>query len=123
MSPAAFLLIALVVGVLGSLIVVARNRTSHGPEFAMDEFRREMQALAPQPPPAPDAVQPTRIPFRPPSLTGGPGASGGASVRPTADKPTTGRIAGIAGHRDSSLPGGRFGPEPDSRPSAGSDAR
>lgn len=67
MSPAAFLLIAVVVGVVGSLYVVARQRQTQRPDHAMDEFRREMQALAPTPPPGSVEEQPQRLPFRPPT--------------------------------------------------------
>ena len=61
MSPIAFLLIAVVVAAIGSVVLVLRNRQTQSPDSAMDEFRREMQALAPQDPPETR----TRIPFRP----------------------------------------------------------
>ncbi len=47
MSPIAYLVIAVVVGLVGIAAVVAMNRTPRRPDFAMEEFRREMQALAP----------------------------------------------------------------------------
>lgn len=47
MSPVAYLVIAVVVGLVGIAVVVAMNRTPRRPDFAMEEFRREMQALAP----------------------------------------------------------------------------
>lgn len=67
MSPIAFLLIAVVVAAVGSLVVVLRSRQVQSPDHAMDAFRREMRALAPQDPPAPQGppAERTRIPFRP----------------------------------------------------------
>ncbi len=47
MSPVAFLLLALAVAALGILVTVSRHRAPTKPESAMDEFRREMDALAP----------------------------------------------------------------------------
>lgn len=47
MSPIAYLVIAVVVGLVGIAVVVAMNRTPRRPDFAMEAFRREMQALAP----------------------------------------------------------------------------
>ena len=47
MSGLAFLLIALVISVIGSLILWLRSRRPRGVTSAIDEFRREMQALAP----------------------------------------------------------------------------
>lgn len=110
MNPAGFLLIALVVGILGGVIVASRNRTSRSPDSAMEEFRREMDALAPhptsaqnEPRPGVDPPLPPKKPFRPVSLDK-------LNVR-----------SPEAGNRDSSRLGGRFGPEPDSRSGAGSD--
>jgi hypothetical protein len=76
-SPAGFLLIALVIGVAGSLVVVLRSRQVSHPDQAMDEFRREMNALAPPPAPLDDVEIRTRIPFRPSDL-GGSGGTGDA---------------------------------------------
>lgn len=47
MSGASFLLIALAVAVVGSVMVVARNRPARRHHDAMADFRREMEALAP----------------------------------------------------------------------------
>lgn len=65
MSPIAFLLIAVVVAAVGSAVVVLRNRQTQSPDHAMDAFRREMRALAPQDPEDAPPTR-TRIPFRPP---------------------------------------------------------
>lgn len=56
MGPVSFLIIAVVVGVIGILVAVNMNRTPRHPDFAMEEFRREMQALAP-----PRAVEAQRV--------------------------------------------------------------
>ena len=48
MNPISFLLIALVVAALGILVAVAVHRQPSRPEAAMEEFRREMDALAPR---------------------------------------------------------------------------
>jgi len=64
-SPIGFLLIAVVVAVAGSLLVVVRNRQTTRPENAMDEFKREMQALAPTDESLVDDGRPNRFPFRP----------------------------------------------------------
>ncbi|QGG93977.1 hypothetical protein [Actinomarinicola tropica] len=64
MSGAGFLLIALVVGVLGTMFVMARHRQGTRPDDAMAEFRREMQALAP-PGDGPPPDEPRRFPHRP----------------------------------------------------------
>lgn len=65
MSGAAFLLIAVAVGVLGALVVTLRNHQTQRPDNAMLEFRREMEALAPPAPPVADGEDPpsTRPPF------------------------------------------------------------
>lgn len=47
MSPVVFLLLALAVAALGIFVTVGRHRTPTKPESAMEEFRREMDALAP----------------------------------------------------------------------------
>lgn len=65
MSAIAFLLIAVVVAVAGSLVVVLRNQQSKSPDSAMDEFRREMRALAPQDDPLAENRRSSRFPFRP----------------------------------------------------------
>lgn len=48
MNPVGFLLIALVVAALGIVIAVGRHGKPARPESAMEEFRREMRALAPR---------------------------------------------------------------------------
>ncbi|MFP3906110.1 MAG: hypothetical protein ACLFWR_03710 [Acidimicrobiales bacterium] len=48
MNPVGFLLIALVVAALGIVIAVNRHAKPARPESAMEEFRREMRALAPR---------------------------------------------------------------------------
>ncbi len=50
MSPVSFLLIAVVIAIIGTLVVVAANRSPSRPDSAMEEFEREMRALAPRPP-------------------------------------------------------------------------
>lgn len=64
MSGAAFLLIAVAVGVLGSLYVMARHRGGPRSSDAMAEFRREMDALAPPQGHRPDPG-PRLFPHRP----------------------------------------------------------
>jgi hypothetical protein len=71
-GPVTFLVIALVVGLLGVAIVTTMHRKPQRPDSAMEEFRREMQALAPQPPADTDR-QPT------------PGASDQSGIGPVAD--------------------------------------
>jgi hypothetical protein len=96
-TGASFLLIALVVAVVGTLLVMARNRPGHRANDAMAEFRREMDALAPPGPLGPEAP-PSRRPF--PGIE--PlGRAGSAADDPDDDRPH---------------PGG-------SRPDAGSGAR
>jgi hypothetical protein len=51
MNAAVFLLIAVVVATVGSFVAVMRNRTPTSVESGIDDFRREMQALAPRPDP------------------------------------------------------------------------
>ena len=48
MGALAFLLIALVISVVGSTVLYLRNRTPSSLESGIDNFRREMQALAPR---------------------------------------------------------------------------
>jgi hypothetical protein len=47
MDAAAFLLIVLLLSVLGSLVLVLRQRTPAGGRDSIDSFRREMDALRP----------------------------------------------------------------------------
>jgi hypothetical protein len=48
MSPVAFLMIAVVISVVGCGVLYLRNRTPSSLESGIDNFRREMQALAPR---------------------------------------------------------------------------
>lgn len=48
MSPIVFLLIAVVISVVGSVVLYLRSRTPSSMEAGIDDFRREMQALAPR---------------------------------------------------------------------------
>jgi hypothetical protein len=48
MGSAVYLLIAVIVTFVGSIVVYLVNRTSTSVESGIDDFRREMQALAPQ---------------------------------------------------------------------------
>lgn len=48
MDPIAFLLIAVVISVVGSLVLYLRSRTPTSLDSGIDNFRREMQALAPR---------------------------------------------------------------------------
>ena len=48
MSPVAFLMLAVVIIVVGCGILYLRNRTPTSYESSVDNFRREMQALAPR---------------------------------------------------------------------------
>ena len=54
MSAVVFLLIAVGIAVVGSFLAFMRNRTRNpaSVESGIDDFRREMQALAPRPDPA-----------------------------------------------------------------------
>jgi hypothetical protein len=47
-SPVAFLLLAVVIIVVGCGILYLRHRTPTSYESSVDNFRREMQALAPR---------------------------------------------------------------------------
>ena len=58
MSPVSFLFIALVIAAIGIFIAVSRHRQPVKPDSAMDEFRREMQALAPRDETAPRTGRP-----------------------------------------------------------------
>ena len=53
MNPIAFLLLAAVIIVVGCGILYLRSRTPSSLEAGIDNFRREMQALAPRDEPAP----------------------------------------------------------------------
>ncbi len=48
MDPVAFLMIAVVISIVGSLVLYLRSRTPSSLESGIDTFRREMQALAPR---------------------------------------------------------------------------
>jgi hypothetical protein len=47
-TPIAFLLLAVVISVVGSLVLYMRSRTPTSLDSGIDNFRREMQALAPR---------------------------------------------------------------------------
>jgi hypothetical protein len=55
MNAVAFLLIAVVISVVGSTVLYLRHRTPSSLESGIDNFRREMQALAPR-----DGAEPPR---------------------------------------------------------------
>lgn len=110
MNPASFLLIALIVGVIGAIAFNAYNKVGFRRSSAMEEFRREMQALAPK---EPGSQTPTEANDKPVFRTS-----------PTRAPTKQGRIRkpdsfglGLSGPnvRDGSRLGGRFGDEPDSR--------
>jgi hypothetical protein len=46
-SPLAFLLVALAISVVGSLVLWLRNRRPRSLSSGINDFRREMRALAP----------------------------------------------------------------------------
>lgn len=48
MNAVAFLMLALVISVAGSTVLYLRNRAPSSLESGIDNFRREMQALAPR---------------------------------------------------------------------------
>lgn len=48
MSPVVFLLIAVVIIGVGSAVLYVRNRTPSSLDAGIDNFQREMQALAPR---------------------------------------------------------------------------
>ena len=48
MNAVVFLLMALVISSVGTMVVVVRNRTPRSLDGSIDDFRREMQALAPR---------------------------------------------------------------------------
>jgi hypothetical protein len=47
-NAVAFLMIAVVISVVGSAVLYLRSRTPSSLEAGIDNFRREMQALAPR---------------------------------------------------------------------------
>jgi hypothetical protein len=47
-GPVFFLMIAVVISVVGGLVLYLRNRTPSSLESGIDNFRREMEALAPR---------------------------------------------------------------------------
>lgn len=47
MSPIVFLVVALLLAAVGSLVVVLRNRRRPGPYDELDDFARSMRVLAP----------------------------------------------------------------------------
>lgn len=54
MSAVVFLLIAVVISLIGTIVLYVRNRPPSSLEAGIDSFRREMRALAPRddtPPP------------------------------------------------------------------------
>ncbi|HKY66625.1 MAG TPA: hypothetical protein VJM49_09660 [Acidimicrobiales bacterium] len=55
MNAVAFLMIAVVISVVGSAVLYLRSRTPTSLEAGIDNFQREMQALAPR-----DEVAPPR---------------------------------------------------------------
>lgn len=55
MNAVAFLMIAVVISVVGSAVLYLRSRTPTSLESGIDNFQREMQALAPR-----DEVAPPR---------------------------------------------------------------
>ncbi len=48
MNAVAFLMIAVVISVVGSAVLYLRSRTPSSLESGIDNFRREMEALAPR---------------------------------------------------------------------------
>ncbi len=48
MNAVAFLMLAVVISVAGSTVLYLRNRAPSSLESGIDNFRREMQALAPR---------------------------------------------------------------------------
>jgi hypothetical protein len=49
MNAVVFLLIAVGIAVVGSVVAFMRNRNPASVESGIDDFRKEMQALAPRP--------------------------------------------------------------------------
>jgi hypothetical protein len=47
-SAVVFLLIALIISLVGSMVLYLRNRTPTSLDSGIDGFRREMEALAPR---------------------------------------------------------------------------
>lgn len=48
MSAVVFLLMVVAISSIGSVVVYVRNRTPGSLESSIDDFRREMQAIAPR---------------------------------------------------------------------------
>jgi hypothetical protein len=53
-SAVVFLLIAAVISTVGTMVLVVRNRTPRSLDAGIDDFRREMDALAPRDGDGPD---------------------------------------------------------------------
>ncbi len=51
MSAIVFLLVAVGIGMVGSAVLVLRSRQPTSSNWSVEEFRREMQALSPDPGP------------------------------------------------------------------------
>jgi hypothetical protein len=98
-SGLGFLLVALILSVLGSLAIWMRHRPSTSLDNGIDEFQREMRALAPE----------RRGP------NGGTNANASANGSATNGNAATngnGAPSGGAGPNDAGVPGG---PPPDER--------
>jgi len=54
MNALLFLGVAVLVSVIGSLIVLARNRSPRSIDHGIDDFAQRMQALSPEQTPTPD---------------------------------------------------------------------
>ncbi len=83
MSALAFLFIALLLSGIGSAVLVLRNRRPTSVESGIDEFRREMSALAP-----PERPQRRRAQGPP---AGAPEPDPGDPVEPSPDVPASDR--------------------------------
>lgn len=62
MSNLVYLLLAVTFSLLGSLFVWYRHRQPRSLEYAIDEFQRELEALAPGQQPGPPPPSPPRPP-------------------------------------------------------------
>lgn len=62
MSNLVYLLLAVTISLVGSLVVWFRHRPPRSLEFGIDEFQKELEALAPEqnspPPPFPSTSRP-----------------------------------------------------------------
>ena len=58
MDSILFLLGVVVLVTLGTAIIAFRAREPRGPDHSVKEFRREMQALSPDPPRGDDEIEP-----------------------------------------------------------------